>query len=260
MSALRTLQQSFAHHVYQRDQGMRSQVLGNQRASADERLAVYADAYRMRLLEVLGNDYPALKCTLGEHEFERMARACIEANPSTHCNVRWYSAALARHLSTHGDGRAWLAELAAYELAMTDAFDAADEPVLGIAQLRAIPPAQWPHMQFTFQASVRMLPCQWNVSALRRAVDAGETPPAPCLLPKPRSWVVWRRDLAVQYRGLDDAEAWALATLLKRAQFAQLCNGLTRWHSDEDAAIAAATLLQGWVGAAMLTRVDIAEH
>ena len=58
MTGLRALQNSFQDYVLRGDQGVVSQVAAEDTADARERLQVYAEAYRLRLLEALG---PALR-------------------------------------------------------------------------------------------------------------------------------------------------------------------------------------------------------
>jgi hypothetical protein len=42
-------------------------------ADAAQRLRIYADAYRLRLVEVLGNDFPVTRDALGEEAFAGFA-------------------------------------------------------------------------------------------------------------------------------------------------------------------------------------------
>jgi len=59
--SLRRLQENFQGYLLTPDARMHPHVHGSAQVSAEERLAIYANAYRLRLLEALGTDYPA--CT-----------------------------------------------------------------------------------------------------------------------------------------------------------------------------------------------------
>src|SRR5579871_673370 len=105
---------------------MQGQVVSNARAGAEERVRVYVEGYRLRLLEVLGDNYTGLHSLLGDEQFDEMGRAYIDAHPSTHPSVRWFS----RHLeiflkdTSPYDEHPYLAEMAAFEWAQGLVFDA----------------------------------------------------------------------------------------------------------------------------------------
>ena len=149
MKDLASLQRAFQRHVYRPGRAMERAVLATPRANAARRLGVYADAYRSRLVEALGNDYPALQGLLGETGFDRMMREFVAAHPSRHPNLRWYGGELAGFLtcSARWRRRPLLAELATFEWALGLAFDAADAPALGTDALARVPAAQWPRMR-----------------------------------------------------------------------------------------------------------------
>src|SRR5690606_40146004 len=60
--------------------------------------SVYADAYRLRLIEALAHNYPRLQQLLGEEEFSTVARSYLDEHPSRSVSVRWFGNRLAVHL------------------------------------------------------------------------------------------------------------------------------------------------------------------
>ncbi len=117
-------------------------IAGDARASAVERLDVYANMYFFRILEVLRADYPKLAAVVGAETFHDLATDYLQAHPSRHPSLRFVGAALPDFLARHALGatRAWLAELAALEWARVDVFDRADAEVLAHAALSALAP------------------------------------------------------------------------------------------------------------------------
>src|SRR5208282_6585560 len=92
------------------------------------RIGIYRDAYWMRLAEALASNFPILKLTLGDDDFESLARAYIDAYPSNRPSIRWYGKDLVAWLDAD-PGRvahAALIDLARMEWALGTAFDAAD--------------------------------------------------------------------------------------------------------------------------------------
>ena len=224
-------------------------IISTPAADASRRLGVYVHAYRARLLEVLGNDFPGLRALAGTDTFEQLGLAYIEATPSSHANIRWYGGALADFLQANVP---WaeqpvLAVMAALEWDMGLAFDAAVQEVVDAADVAALAPADWPAMGLHLHGSLRRQSLRWNVTAIRRAVDHDEIlPPLVEWIP-PQSWVVWRKDMTVRYRHLDDDEAAAMEAITQGASFAQVCELLCRFHPVDAVASRAATFFRGWV-------------
>ena len=146
MSRLRALQQDFQHYVLLPDGRMDNQVGASAQASAQERLGIYANAYRLRLLEALDTDFPGLHTLVGDEEFDRLGRAYIDAHPSQHFSLRWYGhqvAAFLRATPPYADHPV-LAEMAQFEWAMSLAFDADDSPLVTVEDMLALPPEVGP--------------------------------------------------------------------------------------------------------------------
>ena len=229
MRNLASLQRAFQHHVVRPGPAMKRAVLSTRRANAARRLAVYASAYRLRLAQVLANDYPRLAARMGEKRFARLARDYIAAHPSRHPNLRWFGKDLARFLQ-RGEKQA-LAELASVEWAVGLAFDAADAPILEAEQLALVPPSDWPTLQFELHPSVQLL-------GLRHSA-----------IP----WIVWRKGFVPRCRAPEADEAWALRAVMRGRNFAQICVGLRRFVGGVHAARRGAQLLRNWLAEGLLS-------
>lgn len=249
MNGLRRLQEDFQGYLLSGDVRVQSQVLGSEQVSTMERLAIYADAYRLRLLEALDTDFSGLHALLGDAEFDAMGRAYIAANPSPYFSLRWYGDRLSEFLRTTEPYSKYpaLAEMAQFEWTKSDAFDAAESPVAGIEDMAAISPEAWPGLTFRPHPSLRRLDLYWNVPAVWKAYDAGEEPPALEGSEYPVAWLLWRQDLLTYFRSLSVHEAWALDALLRGDSFANLCEGLCEWIDTQHVAVHAAGLLKQWL-------------
>ena len=71
MSALSDLQSDFQSFLLDGNERMLSRVTGTAKVSTEQRLAIYYDAYRLRLLEALTSNYPVLRAWIGDEEFEK---------------------------------------------------------------------------------------------------------------------------------------------------------------------------------------------
>jgi Putative DNA-binding domain len=290
---LRRLQEDFQGYLLTPDARMHPHVHGSAQVSAEERLAIYANAYRLRLLEALGTDYPGLHTVLGDDEFDAMGRAYIAAHPSAHFSLRWFGDRLSEFLCSTAPYSQYpvFAEMAAFEWAKSDAFDAADSAVASINDMAAIPPDAWPGLQFIPHPSLRRLDLRWNVPTVWKAIDAAQgrasvaggtsagmheveqrkeqlprtlgataaqEPPALEQSDYPIAWLVWRQDLLTYFRSLNVDEAWALDALQRGATFAAICDGLTEWIDAQNVAVHAAGLLKQWLTDGLISEIRVA--
>ena len=225
-------------------------------SDAGERLAIYAEAYRLRLIEALETDFVALRAFVGA-DFADIARAYIGAHPSTHPSLRHFG----RHLSgflahdPHYRAQPVLADLAAFDWALTEAFDAPDAAVLAIDTLAALPPEQWAGMRLQPHPSLIRLDLYWNAAAIWNAADAGTALPAAERAPDPIAWAVWRQELRTYFRSLPAPEAWALDAVRAGRDFATVCEGLCEWIEPTQAAAHAAGWLKQWTIDGMLSDI-----
>jgi hypothetical protein len=259
MSGLAGLQQGFQDSILSEKNRLGERIVGSDRVSADVRLGLYSDAYRLRLIEVLGDNFPTLHTLLGDEEFDRCARAYISAHTPSHYSVRWFGNRLADFLAGGQPyaGQPVLAEMAQFEWALRSAFDAADSKTIAVEDVAAVPPESWAGMRIELHPSVQRIDLGWNVPGLWKTIDEGNDPDPPVQADYPQGWVIWRRDLRQFFRSLDVAEAWALDAVLQGESFAGLCEGLCEWVDPASTPLHAAGLLKTWVSEQMVARLDI---
>jgi hypothetical protein len=256
MSALLGLERDFQRCVIKNDLDMHGQVVSNAQADAAARVRIYAEAYRLRLLEVLQDNYTGLHGLLGDEEFDRLGRTYIDAHPSTHPSVRWFSRHLEdflRHTEPY-DSHPYLAEMAAFEWSQGLVFDAADEPMAGLEAMAKVPPDAWAGLSFTLHAAVQRLALRWNVPQVWQTLEAGEAPElqqAETAAP----WLLWRAELLTHWRSLNADEAWALDAVKDGKDFSELCEGLCQWHAESAVAMQAASFLKRWLTDGLISSV-----
>jgi len=255
MSGLEEIQTDFQHSVMEGSDGALEHVVGSVRGSARQRLEVYQQAYRLRLLEVLERNFPGLRSMLDEREFAAVGEAYIDAYPSDQASIRWFGVRLAEFLQVSRPAYPEWVEMARFDLARDAAFDAADAEVISVARMAGLSPDAWPRMRFACHPSVRTLNLQWNVCDIWQAIRHEAAPPAPRQLDAGIAVLVWRRDLTVYWRPLPDDEAAALATATAGDDFARLCTALCRWHDEADVPARGAGILKQWVTDGLIARI-----
>jgi hypothetical protein len=256
MTRLRELQQKFQEYVLSHVAEIDAEVVDGPGTSAATRLKIYSDAYRLRLVEALATDYTVTKKLLGDDRFDGLARAYIDAHPSTVYNVRWFGVAFADFLRGAEPDEPHFAEMAAFEWAMTLAFDAPDENALTVDEMAAAPADAWPGMTFRAHSSLNRLELNFNVPRLWKAIDTGQQ--APRVRENRGHWIIWRRDYKTYFRSLDESEHRALEALCAGADFARICEELAQAVAEDAVALKAAGLLKGWISEGLLSAVFVA--
>lgn len=249
MSSLPLTESRFQDYVLGTDSGIAAEIAGDDEAFRRARLDIYRDAYRLRLIEVLGSDYPVLKSYAGDEWFEAAATGYIAAHPSVFRNVRWFGAAMPGFLRKQPGqpDRPVLADLALFEWTLGLAFDSPDQEAVDFADVAAVAPDAWPDLRFEVHGSLQKLELQTNAVAIWKAISAGEPVVAAERLAEPVAWAIWRKALSPYFRSLAADEAWALSAMRDGRNFGEICTGLCNWVAEDEAAPRAAQLLRGWV-------------
>ena len=252
--SLRDLQQCFQDHVLHGGGVMPNLIACSNSSDTPTRLGIYANAYRLRLLEALKTDYPALHTLAGAELFERIGRGYIDACPSTHYSIRYFGQHFAAYIEETTDYREFpvLAEVARLEWHLTLAFDATDDLVLDEDALATLPASAWPNMQIRFHDSLQRCEFNWNVSDLWRSIDQNDTPVTPALFKEPVSCMIWRQALQVYLRTMEPAEAFTLDCLREGNDFATACSGLCDYFEPEAVGLKAAGFLKRWCRAGLI--------
>jgi hypothetical protein len=258
-SDLRRLQQAFQAYIRERDPDMLEHVVSTPTATAEQRLEIYAEAYRLRLLEVLETDFPGLHGLLGDQQFEALGRAYIDACPSRHASVRWFGGRLADYLREQPpySQQPALAELARFEWAQDEVFDAPDAVPASLDDLQAVAPEHWADLRVRLHPSKRILDLSWNVPVVWQALDAEQVPPPLSAADLPVAWLMWRRELQPHWRSLQPDEVWALAQAGDGGSFGTICEGLQAWLDVAQIPLRAAGFIKQWVSDGLVVEIRV---
>ena len=255
--SLRELQHRFLDHVLHGDGDMTALVYANYGPAAATRIAIYWNAYRLRLLEALRTDYPALHTLAGDALFERLGHDYIDACPPTHFSIRYFGKDLAAYIRRNKGYReiSILAEMAQLEWMLTLSFDAPDSDPLGVETLAARPHESWPGMRLRFHDSLQRYDFEWNAPELWCAIEQHLKPETPVAYDQPRPWMIWRHDLQNYMRPLGTHEALALDSLRKGSDFAAMCGNLCEHIVSDEVGLAAAGFLKSWIREGLISEI-----
>ena len=259
MKRLRELQLRFQDYLIGINEDIEDDIVSSPNALAKHRLGAYYNAYRIRLIDILAVDYSAIEKHLGRDTFENLALDYLKVFPSQQPSVRWFGQHLSEYLDKHcdRDDHEFLAEIASFEWAQGLVFDADNEAtIFQLEDMAQVPPEAWPTLTIAFKPALQWLDLNWNVSPYAVAIDGDEPTPEPHRDDIPLRWLLWRKNRNPNWRSLDVHEAWAIEAAHQGANFAEICEGLCEWVSEDQVAMVAAGLLKQWVSDELVTKVD----
>jgi hypothetical protein len=254
---LRELQQDLQRHLLGEASTVTAAIVDAPPLPAAERLAIYRNAYQVRLIDALHDTHPILHGLLGDEAWLALGEAYVAAHPSGFRSIRWYGGELADflvHCPPFCD-EPILAEVALLEWTLAEVFDAQDAEALQRPALAAVDPAAWGSLTFKFHPSLRRLEFSWNTAAVWKAMSADETPPRPEVAAAPVPWLLWRQNLQNYFRSMSGAESAALDAALRGRTFGEICEDLGALLPEDEIPAAAAGLLGTWADSGILIAI-----
>ncbi|MDP9090090.1 MAG: DNA-binding domain-containing protein [Pseudomonadota bacterium] len=251
---LRQLQRDMQRHLLGYDSGVTSAIVNAPPLAAAERLAIYRNAYQVRLIDALHETYPVLHGVLGDEMWVELGRAFVAAHPSVFRSIRWYGREMAQFVGANPpyNDEPILSEVALLEWTLSEVFDAPDAEPLQRTALAAVEPAAWSKLNFHFHPSLRRLELTWNTATVWKAMSADETPPRPAAGAAAIPWLLWRRDLQNYFRSMDGVEAAALDAAISGRNFGEICEAMSDLLPDAEIPPTAAALLGTWADSGLI--------
>ena len=222
-----------------------------------ERLQIYRDGYRSRLVECLADDFAAVRSWLGEGTFEALAHDYIDEHPSRSPSLNAFGRSMPAFLAERRVvAGPFAADVARLEWAVVEAIHAAASPPLTLDRFQHMTPEQWAAARLVPAASTVVLRFECAANAYYQAFRDGAGPteldatPSATLIHR-QGWVVWRRDLTPPMARLLEAIVAG----------APLGEALETSISSEDEGTQAHVMhwFQDWVGSGVFTAVELPE-
>lgn len=255
MRSLNELQTEFQNYLLHKNSHIQNDIIEGKLSSLT-RLDIYREAYHLRLLDSLKQDYAVIYALMGEEAFNKLALHYIQTHPSQFRSIRWFGkefAAFIQQTSAYSQ-QGWLIEMAEFEWLLTEAFDACDSTLLTVEQMAAIPFENWPGMRFQLHPSLRKLVLRWNSMALWNAVKEEKLLQAKKSSKKTHCFI-WRKQHDVHFRSLSIDENDMLDAMLAGKSFSEICERLCQWIDEEQVAMHGATLLKQFIMDEQITAV-----
>jgi hypothetical protein len=231
-------------------------VHGNERLSAAERVNIYANAYFYRLLDCLGEDFPATQAILGKDNFAALVKEYLLEHPPTEPSILYAGLYLADFLNDHPFAERWpfIADLARLERAVLDVFHAADAPALSLETLHAVPSEEWPALKLRTHPAVEIVHSEWRIADVLHTVEQGRERTDP--EHEEASVLVWRQNALVNYRNLEPMERDALVIVAKGASFAAVCEAVAAGAEEPNRVALIGRLMARWLADGIIMAAD----
>lgn len=220
MSALASLQQRFLEGLLSGGETAADDIRGTPHFLVEQRLAVYANAYRRRLVEALASVFERCARLLGEADFDALALAYVDAHPPRHRSLGRYGVDFPEWLRSRGPEWATAAGVATIDAGLRRAFDAADADPVGRDRLLALPATAWAGLRFDWVPALATGIVEaaaierWREPERRGDAAADATTTA---------LAFWRREGQTFFRSMANSEALLLARLRGGATLAEAC-------------------------------------
>ena len=239
------MQQRFLDGVLAYGPQAAGDIRGTPGFPVEQRLAVYANAFRRRLVEALASVFERCAAVLGDATFNALASAYVEVHPPRDRSLGRYGMDFPEWLRSRDPSLGVAAGVATIDAGLRRAFDAADADPVDRPTLLALPAEAWAGLRFEW------VPALATGQVEAAAIDAWREPKAPCESAHERSATAiafWRRDGQTFFRSMATGEALLLARLRGGATLAEACADKTVPIPLEVAAPALLSWVdEGWV-------------
>ena len=238
------------------------------RLGSAERLAVYGNAYFARLVECLGEEFPATRYALGEETFESFAFGYVNDSPSSSYSLGFLGERFAQYLiDTRPDDvpkPGWpdfLIDLATLERTYAEVFDGPGPENLDTLKpedLQAIPPERVSEIRFVPVPSLRLMEASFPVHEYVTAVRRDRSPEIP--MPAETLLVITRREYVVRRGTVSRAEFQLLRAIIdgnSLGQAIELAAEAMPAGSDDEFAANLSEWFQHWASAGWFLRVEL---
>jgi hypothetical protein len=256
--SLRELQRDMQQFLLGETNGVTAAIVDAPPLPAKDRLAIYRNAYQVRLIDALHETYAVLHSLLGDEVWVELGEAFVAEYPSSFRSIRWYGREMAEFLAGHEpfSGEPVLAEVALLEWTLSEVFDSRDAEALERSALSTIDPAEWAFLKLEFHPSLRRLEFNWNTAAVWKAMSLDETPPRPERASAAVPWLLWRKELQNYFRSMNAVEAAAIDAALRGLNFGEICESLGMLLPPEEIPAAAASLLGTWADSGIIIGIS----
>lgn len=220
--------------------------------SSQSRLAIYHNAYRVRLVDVLLDTFEHTAAYLGDEWFEALASRFVQSHGSTNDNIGYCGQAFPEFLAEQLPDDLEVAELALMDWTLRRAFDGADSDVMTLDHLQQLINGELVIDRLRPVPTLSLSKQRFNTLDIWNAINQEETPPGVEQLSEAIDLVVWRKGHSPHFRSISTMEATAIGCLCSGETLDTIGSTLAENFPESDAASQFGGMLHRWITEEML--------
>lgn len=215
--------------------------------SPKQRMGIYHNAYRVRLVEVLLDNFEHTGMYLGEEWFYKLANTYVQSHASTHHNIAEYGYQFPDFLAKQLPKDLEVSELALMDWKLRRAFDGSDSNTLDNGDLQKLVETHGADTRLSPVPTLSIDTHYYNTLDIWVAINNEETPPTVESLEVPVDILIWRKGHSPHFRSLTSIESAAINNLLAGDTLDQIGGSLTAEFPQADVTTEFGLMLQRWV-------------
>ena len=215
--------------------------------SSQDRLAIYHNAYRVRLIDVLLDTFEHTATYLGNDWFHQLASVYVQSHHSTHNNIGLYGRAFPRFLAEQLAGDEEVSELAVMDWKLRRAFDGTDSTVMTHDDLEQLAAGRSGPICLQPVPTLSVSTQHFNTLDIWHAINQDERPPVVQHLHQPVDVLIWRKGHSPHFRSLSKIESSAIACVCSGFTLDAIGAALEEEFPDADIATEFGITLRRWL-------------
>ena len=212
-----------------------------------DRLNIYHNAYRVRLIDVLLDTFEHTAIYLGDDWFHQLASDYVQSHHSTHTNIGLYGKEFPDFLAEQLAEDLEVSELALMDWKLRRAFDGPDSSVMTQEDLQRL--ASEGNINFRLQAvaTLSITTQHFNTLDIWQAINNDEHPPVVRRLDEPVDILIWRKGHSPHFRSIAKIESAAIACMSSKDSLDAIGVALEKDFPEADVTTEFGIMLHRWL-------------
>ncbi|MCG7873985.1 MAG: DNA-binding domain-containing protein [Candidatus Thiodiazotropha lotti] len=221
---------------------------------SQERLGIYHNAYRIRLIDVLLDTFEHTAIYLGDEWFQQLASTYVQAHLSTNTNIGFYGQDFPRFLAEQFPGDMEISELALMDWKLRRAFDGADSNLLTHDDLQRLAATEISNIRLQPVPTLSTTTQHFNTLDIWHAIDQDGQPPVVEQSAQPIEVLIWRKGHSPHFRSISKIESAALARVCSGDTLEAVGAYLAQDFPDVDVVTEFGLMLHRWLDDELLSK------
>jgi hypothetical protein len=222
--------------------------------SSQERLGIYHNAYRIRLIDVLLDTFEHTAIYLGDDWFQQLASIYVQSHLSTNTNIGFYGQDFPRFLAEQLPSDGEVSELALMDWKLRRAFDGADSDLMTRDDLQRIAATDSCNIRLKSVPTLSTITQNFNTLDIWHAIDRDGEPPIVEQSLHPIEVVIWRKGHSPHFRSISKIESSALAHIRSGDTLKAIGASLAQDFPNVDVTTEFGLMLHRWLNDELLSK------